>query len=68
MSISASATACATAPFRLCAIRAISAGKAVGQFLYGDDTRTHRSICFAYGCIALYLLAVINASSLAACG
>lgn len=67
MSFSASAHGNTTAPLKLCAVQAVSAGKAVGNFFYGDNTRTQRSLCFAYGCIALYMLAIINAGSFSAC-
>lgn len=45
----------------------IASAKTTAAFLYGDETRTHRTLCFAYSCIALYMLAIINASSFGAC-
>lgn len=33
--------------------------QAVGHFLYGDDTRTRRSLVFSYSCIALVAIGEI---------
>lgn len=45
----------------------IHSAKAAGDFLYGDDARTHRTLCFAYGCIGFYVLLSINAPLIPAC-
>jgi hypothetical protein len=42
-------------------------GLSIGHFLYGDEIRTQRSIAFAYGCLAFYMLSIINASDKLAC-
>ena len=39
------------------------AARAIGHFFYGDDKRTRYSCAFAFVCISLYLVAVINASA-----
>lgn len=44
-----------------------SGALAIGNFFYGDEIRTKRSIAFSYLCICLYLVSVINASSLSSC-
>lgn len=36
---------------------------AIGQFLYGDEKRTRRSLIFAFTCIALYTAAFFHASA-----
>lgn len=35
---------------------------AIGQFLYGDEQRTRRSLLFAFTCITLYTAAFFHAS------
>lgn len=40
---------------------------AIGNFFYGDEVRTKRSVAFSYLCISLYLLSAINASTLSSC-
>lgn len=56
-----------TAPARQLVLLAKQAGNAIGQFFYGTDIRTKRTITFSYLCISLYLLAVINADHFNAC-
>lgn len=42
-------------------------GLTIGNFFYGDEIRTRRSLTFAYLSISLYLLSVINFDKYAAC-
>lgn len=45
----------------------VSAGKAIGHFLYGNETRTRYSIGFAYACIGVYMIAAMNQDLLTGC-
>lgn len=45
----------------------VIAAKTFGDFLYGDEIRTKRSLTFAYASVAFYLVTLINAQSYVAC-
>lgn len=50
---------------RFSAGSATSLFKGIGQFMYGDEERTRRSLTFAYTCIIAFVLLQINAAPLA---
>ncbi|MCH2546850.1 MAG: hypothetical protein MK052_04475 [Alphaproteobacteria bacterium] len=56
-----------TAPIKDATALMKKGGLAIGNFLYGDDIRTKRSLTFSYLVILTYLLTIINAQSLSSC-
>lgn len=67
MTHSASVHASASTMMKACATQVVASAKSASAYLYGDESRTHRTLCFAYSCIALYMLAIINAPSFGTC-
>lgn len=57
-----------SAPVKSAAQQVRAVGLAIGNFFYGDDIRTRRSLTFAYLSIMIYALSVINLDQYTYCG
>lgn len=67
MNHSATRPRSATTLLRPYVAHTVACGRVIALFLYGDDTRTRRSLLVAYGFIAAYVLASMHAQSIGAC-